>query len=153
MAHHVGTLRRAAKACLAALAGACLLPAAATELVYTPVNPNFGGSPLNGPALLGTAQATNRHKDPAAVDSAALFAKQTPLQQFTDMLERSVLGQLSAAATAGVMGSGGKLKPGTVETGNFRIDIVDAGGGVLIITTTDKVTGQTSTFQIGGQGQ
>jgi curli production assembly/transport component CsgF len=138
---------------LAALAGTFLLPAAATELVYTPVNPSFGGSPLNGPVLLGTAQATNRHKDPAAVDSAALFARQTPLQQFTDMLERSVLGQLSAAATAGVMGSGGKLKPGSVETGNFRIDIVDAGGGMLIITTTDKVTGASTSFQIGGQGQ
>jgi curli production assembly/transport component CsgF len=125
----------------------------ATELVYVPLNPAFGGNPLNGPVLLGTAQATNRHKDPAAVDSAALFAKQTPLQQFTDMLERSVLAQLSAAATADVMGSGGKLKPGTVETGNFRIDIVDAGSGVLIITATDKVTGASTSFQIGGQGQ
>jgi curli production assembly/transport component CsgF len=45
---------------------------------------------------------------------------------------------------------GGKLKPGTVETGNFRIDIVDAGGGVLVITTTDKVTGATTSFQVGG---
>jgi curli production assembly/transport component CsgF len=153
MAHHDGIRRPLASVCLGVLAGACLLPAAATELIYTPVNPNFGGSPLNGPVLLGMAQATNRHKDPAAVDSAALFAKQTPLQQFSDMLERSVLGQLSAAATAGVMGSNGKLKPGTVETGNFRIDIVDAGGGVLIITTTDKVTGASTTFQIGGQGQ
>jgi curli production assembly/transport component CsgF len=138
---------------LAALVGACRLSAAATELVYTPVNPAFGGNPLNGPVLLGTAQATNRHKDPAAVDSAAQFAKQTPLQQFSDMLERAVLGQLSAAATDSVMGSGGKLKPGSVETGNFRIDIVDAGGGMLIITTTDKVTGASTSFQIGGPGK
>jgi curli production assembly/transport component CsgF len=145
--------RTLASISLAALAGACRLPAAATELVYTPVNPSFGGSPLNGPVLLGTAQATNRHKDPAAADSAALFAKQTPLQQFSDMLERAVLGQLSAAATASVMGNSGKLKPGSVETGDFRIEIVDAGGGMLIITTTDKVTGASTSFQIGGQGQ
>ena len=33
--------------------------ASATELVYTPVNPSFGGSPLNGAWLLGNAQAQN----------------------------------------------------------------------------------------------
>jgi curli production assembly/transport component CsgF len=67
------------------------------------------------------------------------------------MLERSMLGQLSAAAMSGVIGSNGKLQPGSVETGNFRITIVDTGGGVLTITTTDKTTGASTTFQIGGQ--
>nr|WP_314544287.1 curli assembly protein CsgF [uncultured Massilia sp.] len=119
---------------------------AASELVYVPTNPTFGGSPLNGSAFLGTAQLTNRHKEPEAAST-----RQNPLQQFTDLLERSILSQLSAAATAGVMGSGGKLHPGSVETGNFRIDIVDAGGGVLVITTTDKTTGASTSFQIGAQ--
>lgn len=131
----------------AALATAGTAGALASELVYVPVNPTFGGNPLGGPALLAGAQAQNKHKEPIAPNSS--FAK-TPLQQFSDMLERSVLSQLSAAATAGVIGNG-KLKPGIVETGNFRIEIVDAGGGVLIITTTDKVTGDTTSFQIGGQ--
>lgn len=123
-----------------------LMPAlcAATELVYVPINPVFGGSALNGTAFLSAAQVTNKHKEPAA-------SKQGALQQFTDLLERSVLSQLSAAATSGVMGTGGKLKPGSVETGNFRIDIVDAGGGILTITTTDKTTGDATSFQIGGQ--
>jgi curli production assembly/transport component CsgF len=132
----------------AALALLCTLPAApclATELVYTPTNPVFGGSSLNGSAFLSGAQMTNKHKEPVAT------SKQNALQQFTDMLERSVLSQLSAAATSGVMGTGGKLRPGSVETGNFRIDIVDAGGGLLTITTTDKTTGASTSFQIGGQ--
>jgi curli production assembly/transport component CsgF len=132
-----------ATACLAAL------DAGATELVYTPVNPAFGGNPLNGPALLNVAQASNKHKGPQA-DSLSGFDKQTPLQQFADMLERSILGQLSAAAMTGVTGPNGKLQPGTVETGNFRITIVDAGGGMLIITTTDKVTGASTSFQVSG---
>lgn len=122
--------------------------AGATELVYVPVNPAFGGNPLNGQALLSVAQATNRHKDPAA-DRYSAFDKQTPLEQFTDMLERSILGQLSAAAMSGVVGQNGKLQPGSVETGNFRITIVDAGGGRLLITTTDKVTGQSTSFEVG----
>jgi len=124
--------------------------AAATELVYVPVNPAFGGSPLNGSVLLGAAQATNKHKDPQA-DSYGGLGKQTPLQQFADTLERSILSQLSSAAVSRVVGPNGGLQPGTVETGNFRITIVDSGGGVLTITTTDKVTGASTSFQVGGQ--
>jgi curli production assembly/transport component CsgF len=137
---------------LALTALACLFaPAAtATELVYVPVNPAFGGNPLNGQSLLGVAQATNKHKDPQA-DRFAGLGRQTPLEQFADTLERSILSQLSSAAVSRVMGPNGQLQPGTVETGNFRITIVDAGGGVLIITTTDKVTGASTSFQVGGQ--
>lgn len=116
------------------------VPCAATELVYVPTNPTFGGSPLNGSAFLSASQLSNKHKEPAATD------KQSALQQLNDMLQRSVLSQLSSAATSGVMGSGGKLKPGSVETGDFRIDIVDGGGGVLTITTTDKITGASTSF-------
>lgn len=135
---------RRSGAALALLCSALAAPAAATELVYVPTNPTFGGSPLNGSSFLNAAQMTNKHKEPAG-------GRQNALQQFTELLERSVLSQLSAAATSGVMGAGGKLKPGSVETGNFRIDIVDAGGGVLTITTTDKTTGASTSFQIGGQ--
>lgn len=123
--------------------------AEATGLVYVPVNPAFGGNPQNGQVLLSTAQATNKHKDPLSANS---LLNKTPLQQFSDMLQRSILGQLAAAATSSVIGNG-KLRPGSVETGEYRIDIIDAGGGMLIITTTDKVTGDTTSFQVGGQGE
>lgn len=127
------------------LIGLACVPVHASELVYVPINPAFGGSPLNANGLLNVAQATSKHKDPEAA-----AAKKTGVQQFADMLERSILGQLSAAASSGFMGPGGKLQPGVVETGNFRIEIVDAGGGLLIVTTTDKTTGATTSFQIGG---
>jgi curli production assembly/transport component CsgF len=116
----------------------------ASELVYYPVNPSFGGNPVNGSVLLNSAQAQNKHKDP---DSADL--NKTPLQQFNDLLERSILSRLATAATSGVLGSSGQLVPGTVETGNFTITITDLGGGLLRVTTTDKVTGDTSTFEVG----
>lgn len=123
--------------------------AGATELVYVPVNPAFGGSPLNGSVLLGNAQAQDRHKDPdAATNSLTGSLNKTPLQEFNDILERSILSQLANAATGSVM-SNGKLVPGTVETGNFRIDISDLGGGLLKVTTTDKTTGSTSSFEVG----
>lgn len=35
-------------------------PVVAEQLVYTPVNPSFGGNPLNGSNLLNSAQAQKR---------------------------------------------------------------------------------------------
>lgn len=124
--------------------------AGATELVYAPTNAAFGGNSLATQMLLSTAQATNKHTAP--VNPSSQIPKQTPLQQFSDMLERAVLGQLASATTAGIIGPNGKLMPGTVETGNFKISVIDLGGGVLQITTTDKTTGDTTTFQIGWGG-
>jgi curli production assembly/transport component CsgF len=44
-------------AVITSLAGVASVPAVASEIVYHPVNPTFGGNPLNGSALLSQAQA------------------------------------------------------------------------------------------------
>ncbi|HEU0231524.1 MAG TPA: curli assembly protein CsgF [Burkholderiaceae bacterium] len=52
---------------LAPMAAALALAAApsmASQLIYTPVNPSFGGNPLNGTYLLSKAQAENNHQAP-----------------------------------------------------------------------------------------
>ena len=41
----------------AAFVFACTTSAAAEDLVYTPVNPSFGGNPFNSAHLLGIANA------------------------------------------------------------------------------------------------
>lgn len=117
----------------------------ASEMVYVPVNPNFGGSPLNGSNLLSQAQAQNKSKDPDADQNS----KQTALQQFNDSLQRAVLGRVASALTSNIVGPDGKLIPGTIETSDFIINIVDAGNGSLTVTTTDKVTGSSTSFEVG----
>lgn len=129
------------------LAASLALPAGASEMVYVPVNPSFGGNPNNGVILLNSAQATNKHKD-TNVTSPSAFAPKTPLQLFNDTLERTILNQL-ASATASKISADGKLIPGTVETANFIINIIDLGGGALQVTTTDRVTGISTSFQVG----
>jgi curli production assembly/transport component CsgF len=119
--------------------------ASATELVYTPVNPSFGGSPLNGSTLLSQAQAQNKAKDPDSDKQD----KESALQQFNDSLQRAVLGRLASALTSNIIGPNGQLIPGTVETGDFLINIVDTGNGSLQVTTTDKVTGASTSFEVG----
>lgn len=126
------------------------IPAAhATELVYFPINPAFGGNPDNGFYLLSNATAQNKHKDPDAESNRFGFERESPLQTFNDSLERAILSRLAAVATSQVAGIDGTLQPGTVETGNFLIDIIDVGGGVLQITTTDKILGTSTSFQVG----
>lgn len=125
----------------------CVQGALATELVYTPVNPAFGGNPLNGSFLLNNAQLQDNYKDP---DSKDLAATQSDLEQFNDLLQRTVLNRVASAATRDIIdATTGQLLPGTLETTDFVIDIVAIPNtNNLQITTTDKVTGQSTTFEI-----
>jgi curli production assembly/transport component CsgF len=135
---------RTVAAALALLAGS----ASAAELVYLPVNPNFGGYPANGPGLLASAAATNKHKEESGLGGSSPF-NQSPLAQFNQTLERTVLSQLASAATSKLMGQDGKLVPGTFSTANFVITVTDLGGGVLRVTTTEKSSGATTSFEVG----
>lgn len=121
--------------------------AGANPLVYTPVNPTFGGSPLNGAFLLNRAQSQDRSKDPS---SPALggFGAQSQLEQFNNALQQAVLSRIAASVSGSVIGADGKLIPGTVETQNFSITITDLGGGHLRIVTTDKASGGSTSFEI-----
>lgn len=132
----------------AVLVSTLCAPAHATEMVYSPVNPNFGGSPLNGQWLLNSAQITNKHKDPSVEDMDSFFQQRTPFQDFNDQLERSVLSRLASAASSQFVDSSGKFIPGTFETGNFTVSVVDVGSGALTITTTDRISGSSTTFRV-----
>lgn len=125
--------------------------ASATELVYYPLNPSFGGSPLNGPVLLNSALATSKHKDPDIEDKQGI-EQRTPLQNFQESLERSILNRLSSAAASRLFDAQGNFVPGTLQTENFVITIADMGGGVFSVTTEDKSTGGVTTFEIAGVG-
>jgi curli production assembly/transport component CsgF len=114
----------------------------ASELVYTPVNPSFGGNPLNGAVLMNQATAQNKFKE--SIDSG----DQSALTQFNTMLQSAILSRVSSAVTSSIVGADGSLTPGTVETTDFRITITNLQSGLLQITTTDKSTGQTTQFQV-----
>ncbi|MBD8512487.1 curli production assembly protein CsgF [Photobacterium sp. WH24] len=112
--------------------------AQATELIYTPVNPNFGGNPLNGNFLLGVANAINDHKDPTSSDP---FEQQSDLERLTANLESRLISQLLADV--------GNGNTGQLSTDDFLLNIVDD-NGVLLIQITDKQTGESSTIQVNG---
>jgi curli production assembly/transport component CsgF len=120
------------------------LSAAATPLVYTPVNPNFGGNPLNGPQLLNEATAQNKHGAP----SPPPLTTAQQLNNFANTLQNAILSRVSSALLNNIISAGGTLVPGTVETANYIITVVDKGNGTVEVTTTDKQTGQSTTFDV-----
>jgi curli production assembly/transport component CsgF len=122
--------------------------AAATEMVYTPVNPSFGGNPLNGPVLLNEAQATNRHTDPDAGSASGIDSGTSPLQNFQSALENNILNRLASAATTKLVDANGNFVPGTFDTGSYTITIGTPVDGTVTVTTLDKSTGATTIFQV-----
>ena len=124
-----------------------LAAAHATTLVYEPVNPNFGGNPLNGVNLLNEANAQNKYKDPSVSDLGT--GSQSTLDQFNTQLQQAILSRVASSISSSIVGSDGTLHPGTINTGNFSISITQVSGNNLQVTTTDKTTGASTTFIVG----
>jgi curli production assembly/transport component CsgF len=117
----------------------------ASPLVYEPINPTFGGNPANGAVLMDQATAQNKHQDPSL---ASLNSSQSTLDQFNSQLQQAILSRVASSVTSSIVGADGTLKPGTINTGNFSISIVQVANGNLQVTTTDKTSGSSTTFVV-----
>lgn len=118
----------------------------ASELIYTPVNPSFGGNPLNGTFLLNSANAQNDKKDPDLEEDE--LEEPSELDDFNSSLQRALLSKLTSTLSGQMVDDDGNLVPGVLETGDFIIEITDLGGGQLQVTTTDKTNGESTTFKV-----
>jgi curli production assembly/transport component CsgF len=107
----------------------------AQQLVYQPINPSFGGNPLNGNWLLSSAQLQDNTTDPAETEQA-----QDPFADFQSNLNRSILSQLSRNLTNQIFGEGGELQEGLFQLGDFSIEVIETLDGVQI-TIFDLLTG------------
>jgi curli production assembly/transport component CsgF len=100
----------------------------AQQLVYTPVNPSFGGYYFNGQILLSEAQAQNGFT--SGSESYNPYS-QNPLDDFKNSLNRQVLSQLSRQLLTNLFGEAG-LTEGHYDLGDYSIDITPGGDGVHI---------------------
>lgn len=104
------------------------LSISATELVYTPINPSFGGSPLNASMLLNKAQAQNKHKAP--------IIKQSYAEKFQDSLERTYLNRMVREITDIAFGE-------DIDESIFNQDSIFLSGDYeiqVITSTVDSIT-------------
>ncbi|MGR5062154.1 curli assembly protein CsgF [Photobacterium sp. DNB22_13_2] len=127
------------RAIICSIGIACFsLNALATELTYRPINPSFGGNPLNSNHLLGIANAINDHKNP---DASSILDEQSDLDRLAASLESRLISQLLSDV--------GNGNTGQLATDDFLLNIVD-NNGELTIQITDKETGESSTIQVSG---
>ncbi len=125
-------------ACVAALMAAS---ATASELVYKPVNPAFGGRPLNGSFLLGTAQAQNDHKDPER-----RRRDDDPAAQFLRALESRLLSGLANQVTEAIFGEDA-ADSGTIVFDQQTITF-QRGLEAISIEIVDASTGNTTVIEL-----
>ena len=120
--------------------------AIANELIYTPINPSFGGSPFNGQWLLNSAQMQDPHgflKDKKKPPTAPT---RDPLKTFEDRLTSQLLYRLSGQIVDAAFGEEG-LEPGTYTVGDYIIDVSTDAAGITVVIT-DIGTGNTTTIQV-----
>jgi len=110
--------------------------AAASELVYTPINPSFGGSPLNGQWLLDSANAQNRFEEEIDL-----------MEEFEEMLNRQILLRITRNVITEAFGEEDVFYPGHYEVGNYAIDI-STDGVVITVVMTDMITGDSTTIVV-----
>ena len=106
----------------------------ATELVYTPINPSFGGNALNGNFLLQKAQSQNAH--------TAANPGQSFVDKFRDALERNIINSLTRRI------ADGELVEGVYNTGEFLVEVVTDPDGSVIVNITNLDSGEVTIITI-----
>ena len=102
----------------------------AQQLVYTPINPSFGGSSFNGSWQLALAQAENRFTANPYSNYYNMYNSNS-LNQFSQNLNNQILSQLSDKIIRSVFGEA-NLSKGHYEVGNYVVDIAPSTDGVHI---------------------
>ncbi len=103
------------------------------QLTYTPINPAFGGNTFNYQWLLSSANAQNNFTE------SRLRGDENSLSDFTENLNRQILGQLSRSFFTSQLGEG--LEAGTYNFGTLALEIFDSTEG-LVINILDTATGE-----------
>lgn len=122
-------------------------PAGASDLVYQPVSPSFGGSPLNGSYVLGLAGANNfRFTENPRTRQAKQGYGLDPVQQFRTQVTASLLSQIAAQIGQQILGENAR-DSGTFNLSGTIVDFARAGGQITI-NVRDTVGGSQTSIQI-----
>jgi curli production assembly/transport component CsgF len=120
----------------------------AQQLVYTPINPAFGGNPGNSSQLEADASAQNPFKPGAGknLTQAQLFAQQLQselLASLANQVAEAIFGP--NAAPNGTFTFGGETVTFVRSLGEVTITITDPTGQVTVITLPTAPTGSGGT--------
>jgi curli production assembly/transport component CsgF len=115
-----------------------------SELVYTPMSPTFGGSPLNGSILLAKASAQNKHKAPLNRKSYA--------DKFEESLQRSYINKIVREVTNLAFGEDTESsvfnKDSIFTSGDYQIEIVTSNPDSITVQITNTLTGEITVVEM-----
>lgn len=114
--------------------------ARASELVYTPINPSFGGNPFNSAHLLGIATAQSKYKDPTAISAS------DPASQFLRTLQSRLLSSLASQITDVIFGENAQ-QSGLIRFGDQEISFT-RGIDSVTLTITNNADGSVTTIVV-----
>jgi curli production assembly/transport component CsgF len=127
--------------------------ASARDLVYTPINPSFGGNPLNTTHLFAEANAQTEATAPtpqtAPLNSGGLGTTNTAQQNFdlfVSQLQGRLLSALATQVTDAIFGPNPQNN-GTITFGDQRISFSRSLSSIDL-TLTDLSTGQTTNISV-----
>ena len=113
----------------------------ASELVYEPINPSFGGNPLNSNWMVYQADSQNKFKGPTTT--------RDPLDDFEDSLNRRILSMLASEIVKDAFGGYGEdLQGGHYQFGDYDIDIATTDGDGITVNIFDNSTGNSTTITV-----
>ena len=124
----------------------------ASELVYRPINPSFGGNPLNGNFLLGKAQAQNKYK--------AKLNRKSYAEKFKESLERAYISKMVREITDLAFGDTCDVATDTecepsifsedsiFTSGDYVIEIITSNSDSITVQITNSLTGEVTIIEI-----
>ncbi|MFA3790081.1 curli assembly protein CsgF [Aliiglaciecola sp. SL4] len=133
------------------LMGILSSPLLATELVYEPINPSFGGNPLNGSFLLSKANAQNTH--------SASSASKTYAESLQESLERAYINRIVREVTDLAFGevsydeNGDPIESIFSEdsifvSGEFQVELITSNPDSIIVEISNIVTDEITIVEI-----
>jgi curli production assembly/transport component CsgF len=123
---------------IAAAFTAASISMAEADLVYQPINPTFGGSPLNSAHLQSMASTQKEHEENPEEKRAS--------EKFIDMLESRLYSGLASQVTEAIFGENA-LPSGTFAFSDQQISFVNTGTEIQLVIT-DFTTGQVTSIVI-----
>lgn len=128
--------------------------AVAGDLVYTPINPTFGGNPLNSSHLLSiaSAQRTATASDAPVTSTGSTggstggSSSTSNVDLFISQLQGRLLSALASQVTDAIFGPNPQ-DHGNITFGDTTV-VFDRSSSAITLTITDKVTGQITVISV-----
>lgn len=125
--------------------------ARASDLVYTPINPSFGGSPLNGSYLLNKANGQNTHSAPSNDRTYGDRLQESLERAYINRIVREITDLAFDEVTLDAEGNPVSSifdENSLFVSGDFQVALITSNPDSLIVEITDIITGEVTIVEI-----